>query len=165
MIFCRQIAEDHRVLQYLETTSDAKGEFSFSEFQSAKDIEIVWWSDDVVRARKLGIEKLSKAEQQSLTIAAVQSGTVRGSIDMRANPYASPQIRIGDVRYTAEIIDDRQAFEIRGVPAGKHEVLISGDPKPLKIPGQEHDGAFTTSIIKRIPVVVKVGEIVRVDAN
>ena len=165
MIFCRQIAEDHRVLQYLETTSDAKGEFSFSKVQSAKDIEIVWWSDDVVQARKLGIEELSKAEQQSLIIAAVQSGTVRGSIDMRANPYASPQIRIGDVRYTAEIIDDRQAFEIRGVPAGKHEVLISGDPKPLKIPGQEHDGAFTTSIIKRIPVVVKVGEIVRVDAN
>ena len=165
MIFNGQIAEDNRVMQFLETTTDAEGKFSFSNVQSAEDIELVLWSDTVVRARKPGIEKLTRAERQSLTIRADQSGTVRGSIDVEASRYASPQIQIGDVTYDGEILDGGKTFEIRGVPPGEYEVLISGDPQPLKIPGQEDNGAFTTSIIKRIPVVVKAGEVARADAD
>ena len=164
MIFSNQIAEDSRVLQFLETTTDAKGEFSFSNVQSAKDIEIVCWNDDVVRTRRPHIEGLSETRQQSVTIVATQSGTVRGSIDMRANPYARPRIQVGEVRYGGKILNEGKLFEIRGVPAGEHEVLISGDPKPLKIPGREDDVAFTTSIIKRIPVVVSPGKVSRADA-
>ena len=100
-----------------------------------------------------------------MTIVATQSGTVRGSIDMRANPYASPQIQVGEVSYVGKTLNDGKLFEIRGVPAGEHEVLISGDPKPFKIPGREDDGAFTTSIIKRIPVVVSPGKVSRADVN
>ena len=165
MILSGQIAEDSRVEQYLETTTDAQGRFSFSKVLSSSDIEVVWWGEDVVRSRKPGIESLSKTDQQSLTISAAQSGTVRGSIDIKANRYASPRIRVGDVRYNSEILEDGKLFEIRGVPAGKHEVLISGNPKPLKIPGREDDGSFTTSIIKRIPVVVRAGEISRADVD
>jgi len=164
MILGGQIVEDADVDQFLETTSDKDGKFSFTKVQSAKDMEVVWWSDTVVRFRRPGIEKLSAKEQQSITIKAQQSGTVKGSIDMKANRYASPTIKVGDVRYVGEIIDDGLTYVIKGVPPGKHEVLISGNPKPLKIPGREDDGAFTTEIIKRIPVTVRSGKIARADA-
>ncbi len=164
MIFSRQIAEDSRVLQYHETTTDVAGKFSFSNVQSTRDIEIVYWSDNVVRSRHPQIENLSSTEQQSLTIIAPRCGTVRGALDWKANPGASPTIVVGEERFynLNSVRDDPMAYEIAGVPLGKHEVLIYGNPKPVKIPSsdQEH---FMTSIIKRIPVEVRPGEVARAD--
>lgn len=118
-----------------------------------------------MRNRMPGIERLSNEEKQSVKIVAIQSGTVRGSIDLNVYPDAYPQIQIGDVTYTSELLDEDRTFEIRGVPAGKHEVLISGNRRPLKIPGREYDGAFTTSIIKRVPVIVRPGKVARADVD
>ena len=164
MILSRQIAEDSRVDQYLETTTNSEGQFEFSKVQNSKDIEVVWWGDHVTRARKPGIAKLSAKEQRSLSIRAKQSGTVRGSIDLKENRYASPCIKFDGVTYESEILDNGKTYQIIGVPPGKHEVLISGDRQPLKIPGRADDGAFTTRVIKRIPVEVKAGEVCRADA-
>ena len=165
MIFNNHIAEDHRVDQFFQSTTDKEGMFSFSGVQSKLDIEVAYWSDDVARGRRSQLETLSAKDQQSLTIAAVQSGTVRGAVNIRANRYASPSIRVGRISYDSTILNDGKTYEIKGVPPGEYEVCISGNRQPSTIPGYEDTGGFTTSVIERIPVTVKSGEVSRADSK
>ena len=165
MILNNHIAEDHRVDQFFQSTTDKEGMFSFSGVQSKLDIEVAYWSDDVARGRRSQLETLSAKDQRSLTIVAVQSGTVRGAVDIRTNRYAGPCIRVGGITYDSEIIDDGKTYEIKGVPPGEYEVRISGNPQPSTIPGYEDTGGFTTSVIERIPVIVRSGEVARADSK
>lgn len=160
MIRSGQVESSDVVLQFLATTTDRQGRFVFERVQPAQDIEIAYWGEGVSQDRIANLAELSDDSRDDFTIPIETPATIRGIIDVDAFPDISDiMVSTGGDFHRAEISPQKDAYEIRNVPPGWHQLQVYGPSARVDQGG----GGFTRDVIQRFSLDAKSGETVTLD--
>ncbi|MDB5095745.1 MAG: repeat containing protein [Cyanobacteria bacterium RYN_339] len=140
----------------LETTTDAKGYFSFDVSDEALNIEAVQTAD--VKALKLGVPTSTR----DLVLQLAYTGSVAGKVAAKGvTNLEGVDVYIPGTSYAAKT-DAAGAFSITAVPAGAYTVvgtkqgLGEGRVADVKVESRKAAQAGTIDLSAAIPTVTKV---------
>lgn len=161
------VAKTPQCLQFLSTTTDSTGRFTFDDVKDAPWLEIFHTSNDLAPTRHLDLRETSK-QLSNLELLAISGGSVQIDFDVNAWPeaeevqiYSAAQIHRSGNRIIAfgstqgQIRPDSRDMEFAKLPPGNYTATITGKriynergsfnrPRLHSMPFQVESGRTTT---------------------
>jgi beta-lactamase regulating signal transducer with metallopeptidase domain len=162
MIHSGQLASQAEIVRFLETTTDSKGFFVFTDIPRGPEVELAWWGKGIANGRYEHFERVED-RQGWIDIKLAAPARITGTVDRKAYPKAARLQLVsmnGLLDYSdIELKADQTEFAYDDLPPGQFTVTLGTAFE--EVPGRP--GALTNKNLAFKNFVVEEGRIVKVE--
>ncbi len=161
MVTSGQLKSMADVSQFLITSTDTEGRFTFTDVLPSPDVEIAYWGGGVTFGRLSKCERLDQQQRTHLVIKTIATGSLSGQINRkRFQDVSRVMLSSSEAHYTAKLSPDGTSYQFEDVSSGNYTVHIYGPDREVMLGGRR---SRSTDVIFSQSVRIRPGQHETVD--